>query len=136
MRRREFITLLGGAVATWPVATRAQQRERIRRIGVLTSDANSDLDEQFRLRVFSGWAPRLGWAEGHTVDIRQSAGKAERFRTYAVELVAAKPDVLMADATPSTAALQRETHTIPIVFVRVADPVGQSFVANIQGGRA
>jgi putative tryptophan/tyrosine transport system substrate-binding protein len=133
LKRREFIALVGGAVVGWPLAARAQQRERIRQIGVLMADADGDLDEQFRLRVFQDGLRGLGWAEGHNihVDIRQAAGNAERFRTYAVELVAAKPDVLMADATPSTAALQRETRTIPIVFVRVTDPVGQGFVANM-----
>jgi ABC-type uncharacterized transport system substrate-binding protein len=133
IRRREFITLLGGAAAAWPVAARAQQRERVRQIGVLMPGANSDLEEQLRLRTFQNGLRGLGWAEGHNIqiDIRKAAGNAERFRTYAVELVAAKPDVLMADATPSTAALQRETPTIPIVFVRVSDPVGQGFIANM-----
>jgi ABC-type uncharacterized transport system substrate-binding protein len=133
MRRREFISLLGGAAVAWPLAASGQQRERVRQIGVLMPGANSDLEEQFRLRTFQNGLRGLGWAEGHNIriDIRKAAGNAERFRTYAVELVAAKPDVLMADATPSTAALQRETPTIPIVFVRVSDPVGQGFIANM-----
>ena len=97
MRRREFITLLGGAAAAWPIAVRAQQRERVRQIGVLMPGANSDLEEQLRLRTFQNGLRGLGWAEGHNIqiDIRKAAGNAERFRTYAVELVAAKPDVLM-----------------------------------------
>jgi putative tryptophan/tyrosine transport system substrate-binding protein len=134
MRRREFILALGSAAAAWPLAARGQQRERVRQIGVLMPGANSDPDEQFRLRAFQNGLRGLGWAGGHNIqiDIRMAAGNAERFRTYAVELVAAKPDVLMADATPpSTAALQRETPTIPIVFVRVSDPVGQGFIANM-----
>ena len=133
MKRREFMALLGGAAAAWPLAARAQQRERVRQIGVLMAGANSDLDEQFRLTAFQNGLRGLGWVQGHNIqiDIRKTAGKAERFRPYAVELVAAKPDVLMADTSPSTAALQRETHTIPIVFVRVSDPVGQGFVADM-----
>ena len=123
MKRREFITLLGGATVAWPLAARAQQRERVRQIGVLMAGANSDLDEQFRLTAFQNGLRGLGWAQGHNIqiDTRKVAGMAERFRPYAVELVAAKPDVLMATYLPSTAALQRETHTIPIVFVRVSD---------------
>jgi putative ABC transport system substrate-binding protein len=133
MKRREFMALLGGAAAAWPLAARAQQRERVRQIGVLMAGANSDLDEQFRLTAFQNGLRGLGWAQGHNIqiDIRKAARKAERFRPYAVELVAAKPDVLMADTSPSTAALQRETHTIPIVFVRVSDPLGQGFVADM-----
>jgi putative tryptophan/tyrosine transport system substrate-binding protein len=132
MIRRDFIALLGGAAA-WPIAARAQQRERVQQIGVLMAGANSDPDEQFRLTAFQNGLRGLGWAQGHNIqiDIRKAAGEAERFRPYAVELVAAKPDVLMADTSPSTAALQRETHTIPIVFVRVSDPVGQGFVADM-----
>src|SRR5258707_2438848 len=110
-KRREFMALLGGAAAAWPLAARAQQRERVRQIGVLMAGANSDLDEQFRLTAFQNGLRGLGWAQGHNIqiDIRKTAGNAERFRPYAVELVAAKPDVLMADTSPSTAALQRET---------------------------
>jgi putative ABC transport system substrate-binding protein len=132
MNRRAFISLLGGAAA-WPLAARAQQGERVRRIGVLMPGANRDPDEQIRLKAFENALRDLGWTDGQNVriDIRQAAASAERFQSYAVELVAAKPDVLMADSTPSTAALWRETRTIPIVFVRVADPLGQDFVATM-----
>jgi putative ABC transport system substrate-binding protein len=130
MSRRELITLLGGAAAAWPLAARAAGE---RRIGVLAPGSNSDLDQLSRLKVFQDALRELGWTDGRNIqiDIRFAAGNAERFRTYAAELVALKPGVLLADATPSTGALQRETRTVPIVFARVTDPVGQGFVANM-----
>ena len=133
MKRREFIALLGGAAAVWPLGARAQQAEQVRRIGVLAPGSNSDPDQQSRLKVFEDALREFGWTNGRNVriDIRLAAGNAERFRTYATELVAAKPDVLLGDSSPSTAALQRETRTIPIVFARVTDPLGQAFVANM-----
>ena len=133
MKRREFIALLGGAAAVWPLGARAQQAEQVRRIGVLAPGSNSDPDQQSRLKVFEDALREFGWTNGRNVriDIRLAAGNAERFRTYATELVAAKPDVLLGKSSPSTAALQRETRTIPIVFARVTDPLGQAFVANM-----
>jgi hypothetical protein len=97
--RREFITLLGGAAAAWPFAARAQQPDRVRRIGVLAPGSNSDPDQQSRLKVFEDALRELGWTNGRNVriDIRLTAGSAERFRTYASELVAAKPDVLLGE---------------------------------------
>jgi len=133
MRRREFITLLGGATAAWPLAARAQLAERVRRIGVLAPGASSDTDQRSRLKVFQDALQEMGWTNGRNVriEIRLAGGNTERFQTYSAELVAAKPDVLLADSSPSTAALQRETRTVPIVFARVTDPVGQGFVASI-----
>jgi ABC-type uncharacterized transport system substrate-binding protein len=130
--RREFITLLGGA-ATWPLAARAQQPAKMRRIGVLAPGTDDDTDQQSRLKMFRDALQGMGWTNGRNVriEIRLAGGSTERFQTYSAELVAANPDVLLADATPSTAALQRETRTIPIVFARVTDPVGQGFVASM-----
>jgi putative ABC transport system substrate-binding protein len=134
MRRREFIGVLGGAVAvTSPLAVRAQQPDRIRRLGMLVPGAKDDPDQQRRLRVFQDALSELGWTEGRNlrIDIRHAAGNTQQFQIYAAELLAAKPDVLIADATPSTSALQHATSAVPIVFARVADPVGQGFVASM-----
>src|SRR2546423_12701847 len=118
MKRREFVTFLGSAVATWPIAARAQQ---VRRIGVLMARAESDPAYQAYLQVFRTRIQELGWTDGDNVriDYRWTAGVIERFRTAAKELVALKPDVILADATPSVAALRGETQTIPIVFMQV-----------------
>lgn len=134
MRRREFIGFVGGAAAvTWPLAVRAQQPDRIRRVGVLVPGANNDPDQQLRLRVFQDTLREFGWTDGRNlqIDIRYAAGNAEQFQIYAAELLAVKPDVLIADATPSTSALQHATRAVPIVFTRVTDPVGQGFVASM-----
>jgi putative ABC transport system substrate-binding protein len=136
MRRRRLIALLGGVAAScvsWPLAARAQQVERMRGIGVLAPGTKVDIDQQSRLKMFQDALQEMGWTHGRNVRIetRLAGGSTERFQTYGAELVAAKPDVLLADATPSTAALQRETRTIPIVFTRVTDPVGQGFVASM-----
>jgi hypothetical protein len=129
MRRREFITALGGAAETWPVAAKAQQG---RRIGVLMARAESDPAFQAFLQVFRTRIHELGWRDGDNVriDYRWTAGIVERFRTGAKELVALRPDVILADATPSIAALRGETQTIPIVFVTVNDPLGSGFIAS------
>ena len=131
MQRREFITLLGGAAAAWPLPARAQQA--VRRIGVLMPYAESDPDGQNRLQPFRTRLRELGWTDGGNVriDYRWAAGVVDRFRTAAAELVVLKPDVILADATPSVAALQRETRTIPIVFVGVNDPIGSGFVQSL-----
>jgi putative ABC transport system substrate-binding protein len=134
MRRREFIGLVGGAAAVaWPLAVRAQQPDHIRRVGVLVPGANSDPDQQLRLRVFQDALREIGWTDGRNlqIDIRYAAGNVEQFQIYAAELLAAEPDVLMADATPSTSALQHATRAVPIVFARVTDPVGQGFVGSM-----
>ena len=126
MRRRDFITLLGGAAIAWPLAARAQQRERMRRIGVLLSLAESDPEGKAQLSGFTHGLAELGGIEGRNLltEVRWGRGDVDRIRTFAKELVALQPDVIVAHGTPVTAALQRETRTIPIVFVTVTDPVG------------
>jgi putative tryptophan/tyrosine transport system substrate-binding protein len=133
MRRREFITLLGGAAVAWPTAARAQQPEQMRRIGVLMNFAAEDAAAQARLAVFLKALQQLGWMDGRNVriDIRWSASEPERVRKYAAELVAFLPDAILASTTPGVAALQQATRTLPIVFVQVADPVGAGFVASL-----
>ncbi len=132
MKRREFITLLGSA-ATWPLAARAQQPSGMRRIGVLVGNAESDAQTQVGLAKFSKALQDLGWIVGHniTIDYRWAAADLERMTTFAKELVALKPDLIVASTTPVVEALRRETNTIPIVFVVVADPVGSGFVNSL-----
>jgi ABC-type uncharacterized transport system substrate-binding protein len=140
MRRREFITLLGGAAATWPLAAGAQQRERTRRIGVLMHLAADDPEGQRRVAAFLQGLQERGWAVGRNVDIdmRWAAGEAERFRRYAMEIIALTPDVILASATPSVLAVQQATRTVPIVFVLVPDAAGTGIVASLSrpGGNA
>ena len=133
MRRREFVTLLAGAAAAWPIAALAQQRGRVRRVGVLTPYDENDPQARGWLSIFTQGLAELGWTDGRTVriDVRWAAGSIDRIRTFAKELVELQPDVILAGTTPVTAALQRETSTIPIVFVLVADPVGPGFVAGL-----
>ena len=129
--RREFITLLGGAAATWPLAARAQQAERMRRIGVLMATAEDDPETKPRLEGFRQELQKLGWSEGRNVhfDTRFApAPNADEAKVLAKELVALQPDVILAQSTPITAAFQRETRAIPIVFVFVNDPIGSGFV--------
>jgi putative ABC transport system substrate-binding protein len=130
IRRREFMTLLGGAAA-WPLVARAQQAERVRRIGVLIGLAESDAQEG--LPAFTKGLAELGWTDGHNVriDYRFAAADVGRMQAFAKELVGLKPDLIVAQTTPVVAALQRETRTIPIVFVTVSDPVGSGFVASL-----
>jgi putative ABC transport system substrate-binding protein len=132
MRRREFISLIGGA-AMLPIAARAQQGERIRRIGVLMGYGEADPDAKADLVAFVRGLSDLGWTDGRNlrIDVRWTAGSVDRARVVAKELVDQQPDVILAHATPQTAALQRETRTIPIVFVVVSDPVGAGFVAGL-----
>src|SRR5262249_10496999 len=117
MRRREFITFLGGAV-TWPLVARAQQPDRMRRIGVLMSVEESDPEGRTQLSQFTQGLAESGWTDGRNlrIDVRWGGGDVNRTRTFAKELVALQPDVILAQGTPGTAALQRETRTIPIVF--------------------
>jgi putative ABC transport system substrate-binding protein len=133
MKRREFITLLGGAAAAWPLAARAQQPERMRRIGVLMGyRANDSLGQTFAAVLVQGLGA-LDWREGSNlrIDWRSSGGDDKLYERYAVELVADGPDVLVAQSSPSVEALRRQTSTIPIVFVIVTDPVGQGLVASL-----
>jgi putative ABC transport system substrate-binding protein len=133
MKRREFITLLGGTAAALPLAARAQQGERMRRTGVLVNFTSDDAEGQARLTAFREGLRQLGWIEGRNIriDVRWSGGDAERIRRYAAELVALAPDVILAATSSSVAALQQTTRTLPIVFVQVADPVGSGFVAGL-----
>jgi putative ABC transport system substrate-binding protein len=135
MRRRQFITLLGGAAATWPVAAHAQQAERMRRIGVLMNSDADDANGRPRLAAFLQALQQLGWTEGRNVhiDIRWGGlvGSADRFTKHATELIALEPDVILTATTLSTAAVQRATRTIPIVFAMVQDPVGADIVASL-----
>jgi putative ABC transport system substrate-binding protein len=136
MKRREFITLIGGAAASsvsWPLAARAQQDERMRRIGVLAAQAEDDPDMKARLAGFRQGLEKLGWLEDRNVsiDTRFAAGSADQFQVLSKELVALKPDVILAHTTPVAAALQRESHAIAIVFISVSDPIGAGFVASL-----
>ena len=133
MKRREFVTLLGGTAATWPLAARAQQGQ-MRRIGVLMSRAESDPEGQgYAAALLQGLAV-LGWTPDQNVKIeyRWQAGDASQAQAFARELVELRPDVLVANATPAAAAMRRATHTLPIVFIGVADPVGQGLVPSLR----
>jgi putative tryptophan/tyrosine transport system substrate-binding protein len=140
IRRRDFITLLGGAAAVWPFAARAQQSERVRRIGVLMGFAADDPAAQRRVLAFAQALAQLGWTDGRNVriDIRWSAGDPERIRKYTAELVALAPDVILANSSSVVGSLLQATRTVPIVFVQVAEPVGAGFVETLArpGGNA
>jgi ABC-type uncharacterized transport system substrate-binding protein len=139
MRRREFITLIGGAVAM-PLVAGAQQREGIRRIGVLMSTAAADPEGQARIAAFRQGLQKLGWTEGQNaqVDVRWAGGDADLDRRFAAELVALTPDVVLATASSTVAALQGATRTVPIVFAHAVDPVAAGFVDSLArpGGNA
>jgi putative tryptophan/tyrosine transport system substrate-binding protein len=130
MRRREFITLFGGAAA-WPLAARAQQpATRVNRLGVLMGWSDSDPEYQSYIAAFLEGLTRRGWTNGGNLQIEQrwTNGNVEQARAFAKELVALRPDVIFAGSTPVTAALHQQTQTIPIVFAIVSDPVGAGFV--------
>lgn len=131
MKRREFITLVGGAAATWPLEARAQQPERVRRIGVLMSFGDPTTESY--VRAFRGALTKLGWTEGRNLrtEVRWGAGDADKIRSFAKEIVDLRPDAIVGQSTPVVVALVRETQTIPIVFVNVADPIGSGFVASL-----
>ena len=131
MKRREFITLLGGAAAAWPLGARAQQSVQMRRIGVLMSYLESDAEAQEQTKAFS--LKEFGWTDGVNIrlDYRWPGSDADRLQADALELLRLAPDVLLAGATPAVIALKKETRSIPIVFANVADPVGQRFVATL-----
>jgi putative ABC transport system substrate-binding protein len=139
MKRRAFITLLGGAAA-WPLAARAQQPERMRGIGVLMPLGADDPEAQARIAAFSQALEQLGWTEGRNlrIDIRWGAGDADRVRKDATELAALAPNVILANGSAAVAALQLAARTVPIVFVAVIDPVGAGFVETMArpGGNA
>ena len=129
--RREFITLLGGAAAAWPVAAGAQQAERMRRIGVLMVIAENDPEAQPRIAAFLAGLQAFGWKDGRNVriDYRWAADDTDRMRAYATELIDTAPDVIFVSSTPALAALG--TRTIPIIFVGVPDPIGSGFVVSL-----
>src|SRR5258708_5340005 len=130
MKRRDFISLVGGAAA-WPLAARAQQPERMRRVGVLMANEERDPRGQERVAAFREGLRELGWTEGRNVRFEYRwATDADRLRAYAVELVGITPDVIFCSA-PAVRPLQQATRTIPIVFVSVPDPVAESFVASL-----
>jgi putative tryptophan/tyrosine transport system substrate-binding protein len=132
VNRRAFIAGLGSAVA-WPLAARAQQVERVRQIGVLMLFGENEPEGKALLAGFTQRLAELGWTDGRTMrmHVRWTASSIDRTRTFAKELVDLRPDVILANGTPATAALQRETRTIPIVFAIVGDPVGDGFVASL-----
>jgi putative tryptophan/tyrosine transport system substrate-binding protein len=139
MKRREFITLLGGA-ATWPLAARAQQSDRVRRIAVLMNVADDDAEGQSRLTAFVQGLQELGWTDGRNarIEYRWAAGDPERIRKYVADLVALAPDVILATGTAVATPLALATRTVPIVFAQVIDPVGSGLVASLArpGGNA
>src|SRR6266478_2269946 len=132
MKRRDFITLLGGAAA-WPLAVRAPQPERARRIGVLMPESEDKPESQARAVAFERRLQELGWMPGRNlqIDYRWGMGEVEKARAATADLLKLTPSVLIAVASPATAAMQRTTRTIPIVFVAVSEPVAQGFVASL-----
>ena len=133
IRRREFVTLLGGAAAAWPIAAGAQQVERMRRIGVLTLFSERDSEGRSRFSAFQEGLREAGWVEGRNIriDYRWADGDPDRLRAYAAEIVGPAPEAIFCNSTPVLAALRKETQTIPIVFTGISDPVGIGFVASL-----
>jgi putative tryptophan/tyrosine transport system substrate-binding protein len=133
MRRREFIALLGGVAAAGPLAAGAQQLDRVRRIRMLMGLAESDPETQSSVGAFREELRKLGWTEGRNVEIDTSwaTGDVESMTRYAKEFVALQPDLIVTVTTPATAAMLKQTSTIPIIFVLVADPIGSGFVTNL-----
>jgi putative tryptophan/tyrosine transport system substrate-binding protein len=132
IRRHEFITLLGGAAA-WPLAARAQQGDRVRRIGALTGDGENDPVAKSRISAFTQALADLGWTDGRNMrmDLRWYGDDTTRIGALAQELVGLQPDIIVTSTTLATVALQRETRTIPIVFANVADPVATGIVPRL-----
>jgi putative ABC transport system substrate-binding protein len=139
-RRKFLATLLGGAAVAWPMAARAQQTERVMRIGVLMAYAESDPEAQAWVAAFREALQKLGWAEGRNIriDTRWATAGVESIQQFAKELVALQPELVVSTSTPSTAWLLQQTRTIPIIFTNVSDPVGSGFVASLPrpGGNA
>ena len=133
MRRREFLSLVGGTVVVWPLTARAQQPERMRRIGALIAFAENDPEQRARNTAFLNRLEELGWKDGRNlrVDYRFSEGDPERMRAHARELVALSPDLILVQTNPALTALLQTTSTVPCVFVQVSDPVGSGFVKSL-----
>jgi putative ABC transport system substrate-binding protein len=140
MKRRQFITLLGSAAAAWPLAARAQQGERVRRIGVFLNSDTSDAEAQTNLTIFREALERLGWTEGQNVrfDIRGVVSDPARLNQFASEVMALSPDVILAAGVPQVNALQSKSRSVPIVFAQAIDPVGAGIIASLArpGGNA
>jgi putative ABC transport system substrate-binding protein len=130
VNRRSFITLLGGAATTWPLAARAQQSDRVRQIGVLMTGR---VNAQLRMDTIQQGLQKLGWSDGHNIRIeyRWAVGDAEKVRAFAKELAQHQPDIVVVQGSTAVQAALQETHSIPIVFVQVIDPVGQGFTAGM-----
>ena len=133
MRRRKFIALLGGVAVSWPLAARAQQGERMRRIGIMPPTSETDPETQARLAAFRQGLEQFGWKQGRNIrfEYRWPVGDAELIKKHAAELVALGPDLILVGITPGVQALKRETRTIPIIFANVADPVGSGLVPSL-----
>jgi len=133
MRRRDFIKIIGGGAAVWPLAVRAQQSESVRRIGVLMARNSDDPEGQKQFAALRQGLAELGWSEGRALQIetRWTVGDTAAALKFAQELARSKPEVLVANGTPSLVAIRQVTSTIPVVFVSVADPVGQGFVPSL-----
>jgi putative ABC transport system substrate-binding protein len=133
MKRRDFITVLGGAALAWPLTARAQQGDRVRRIGVLMPFDENDPEGKRRYSAFTQALENLGWTDGRNVrmDLRWGRDDINRMRALAQELVGLQPDIILTNGTPATAALQRETRTIPIVIAHMGDPVASGIVPGL-----
>jgi len=133
IERRKFLATLGGAAVAWPLAARAQQPTGIRRLGMLLNLFENDAEAERLIKAFRDRLAQLGWTDGRSlrIDYRWAGGDVGRIRTFAKELVELSPDVMVGYATPSVAALQQETRSVPIVFLSVTDPVGQGLIASL-----
>jgi putative tryptophan/tyrosine transport system substrate-binding protein len=140
VRRRDFIGAIASSAAPWPLAARAQQGDRMRRLGILMAGAESDSQYQADVAVFREGLQKLGWVDGQNIriEVRWAGFDAETMRRYAKELIALQPDLILSNDTPTTATLLQQTRSVPIVFATVADPLGSGFVASFArpGGNA
>jgi putative tryptophan/tyrosine transport system substrate-binding protein len=132
MRRRDFIKVMAGSTVAWPLAARAQQRDQMRRLGIMMAGAESDPHYQADVAVFREGLQKLGWVDGQNIriEVRWAGFDAETMRRYAKELIALQPDLILSRDTPTTVTLLQQTRSVPIVFATVADPVGSGFVAS------
>jgi putative ABC transport system substrate-binding protein len=133
LKRRDFMTLLGGTVAVWPISARTQQPDKMRRIGVLMNGAANEAQPQSRIAALTNRLQQLGWSEGRNlrIDVRWNAGDAELAHIYGAQLIGLMPDAILASSTTNLTVIRQATSTIPVVFLQVTDPVAQGFVANM-----